>query len=68
MDSLREHGFITEDEADSFMAEVPTIDDSINEPQAHVIDQHLGDPTDSDLGHLLPNRPSFDLNEYLKTH
>ena len=50
------------------MAEVPTIDDSVNEPQAHVMDQLLGDPTDSGLGYLLPNRPSFDLNEYLKTH
>ena len=64
MDSLRElarlyteHGFITDDEADS-IAEVPTIDDSVNEPQA---------ATGSDLGDLLPNRPSFDLNEYLKT-
>ena len=74
VDSLRElarlyteHGFITEDEADCFMAEVPTIGDSIDEPQAHVTDQLLGDPTDSDLGDLLPSRPSFDLSEYLKT-
>ena len=74
VDSLRElarlyteHGFITEDKVDCFMAKVPTIGDSINEPQAHVTDQLLGDPTDSDLGDLLPSRPSFDLSEYLKT-
>ena len=46
IDSLRElarlyieHGFITADEADCFMAEVSTIfGDSIDEPQAHVTD------------------------------
>ena len=47
------------------MAEVPTINDSIDEPQAQVTDQLLGNP-DSDKGDLLPNRPSFDLNEYQK--
>ena len=74
VDSLRElatlyteHGFITEDEADCFMAEVPTFADSIDEPQTHVTDQLLGDPTDSDLRDLLPNRPSFDLSAYLNT-
>ena len=46
------------------MAEVSTISDSIDEPQAHVTDQLLGDLTDSDLGDLLPSRPS---SEYLKT-
>ena len=61
-----EHGFITADEADCFMAEIPTISDSIDEPQAHVTDQLLGDP-DSDMGNLLPSRPSFDLSQYLKT-
>ena len=73
MDSLRElarlyteHGFITADEADCFMAEVPTIGDSIDEPQAHVTDQLLGDPQ-SDMADLLPSRSSFDLNQYLKT-
>ena len=62
MDSLRElarlyteHGFITADEADCFMAEVPTIGDSIDEPQAHVTDQLLGDPQ----GDLLPSRSSL---------
>ena len=73
VDSLRElarlyteHGFITADEADCFMAEIPTMSDNVNEPQAHVTDQLLGDP-DSDIGDLLPNRPLFDLNWYLKT-
>ena len=72
VDSLRdlarlytEHGFITEDEADCFMAEVPTVGDNIDEPQAHVTDQLLGDPADSDLGDLLPSRQSFDLSEYI---
>ena len=39
-----EHRFITADEADTFMAEVPTINDSIDEPQAQVMDQLLGNP------------------------
>ena len=56
-----EHGFITANEADTFMPEVPIITNSIDEPQAHVTDQLLGDP-DSDMGDLLPNRPSFDLS------
>ena len=73
VDSLRdlarlytEHGFITEDEADSFMAEVPTIDDSVDEPQAHVTDQLLHDPG-SDAGNLLPAKAKFDLLEYTNT-
>jgi hypothetical protein len=73
IDSLRElarlyieHRFITADEADTFMAEIPTINDSIDEPQAQITDQLLGNP-DSDMGDLLPNRPSFDLSEYQKT-
>ena len=72
VDSLRElarlyteHGFITADEADCFMAEIPTISDTIDEPQAHVTDQLLGDPR-SDMGSLLPNR-SFDLCKYKQT-
>ena len=63
VDSLRElarlyteHGFITEDEADCFLADIPTIGDQIDEPQAHVTDQLLGDP-DGELGDLLPSRP-----------
>ena len=70
VDSLRElarlyteHDFITEDEADCFMAQLPTISDSIDEPQAHVTDRLLNDP-DSDIGDLLPTRPLFDLSEY----
>ena len=66
VDSLRElarlyaeHGFITDNQADCFMAEVPTISDSIDEAQLQVTDQLLGDP---DLGNLLPCRPSFDLS------
>ena len=73
IDSLRdlarlytEHGFITEDEADSFMAEVPTIDDSVDEPQAHVTDRLLHDPG-SDTGNLLPAKANFDLLEYTNT-
>ena len=69
IDSLRElarlyteYGFITANEADTFMTEVPTISDRV-EPQAHVTDQQLCD-ADSDMGDLLPNRPSF---EYLQT-
>ena len=58
-----EHRFITADEADTFMAEVPTINDSINEPQAQVTDQLL-DNSDSDMGDVLPNRPAFDFSEY----
>ena len=72
MDSLRElarlyteHGFITADEAYCFMAEIPTVSDTIDEPQAHVTDQFLGDP-DSDMGDLLPNRQSFNLSNYRK--
>ena len=68
IDSLREparlyikHAFITEDEADTFMAEVPTISYTVDEPQAQVTDQLLGDP-DSNIGDLLPSRPSFDLS------
>ena len=68
-DSLREparlyieHAFITED-ADTFMAEVPTISYTVDEPQAHVTNQLLGDP-DSNIGDLLPSRPSFNLSEY----
>ena len=48
IDSLRElailyteHGFITADEANCFMAEIPTIGDGIDEPQAIVTDQLL---------------------------
>ena len=59
MDSLRElvrlyteYGFITADEADCFMAEVPIIGDSIDETQAHVTDQLLGNPQ-SDMADLL---------------
>ena len=70
VDSLRdlarlytEHGFITEDEADSFMAEVQTIDDSVDELQAHVTDQLLHHPA----GNLLPVKANFNLLEYTKT-
>ena len=48
------------------MAEIPTVCDTIDEPQAHVTDQLLGDP-DSDMGELLPNRQSFNLSNYQKT-
>lgn len=48
------------------MTEAPTFSDSI-EPQMHVTDQLLGDPTESDLGDLLHSRPSFDLSAYLDT-
>ena len=60
-----EHGFITADEADSFMEELPTISGTVDEPQARYRST-LGDPY-SDVGDLLPNRPKFDLKEYEKT-
>ena len=45
------------------MAEVG---DSVDEPQAHVTVQLLGDPQ-SDMADLLPIRSSFDSTQYLKT-
>ena len=44
-----------------FLADIPTIGDQTDEPQAHVTDELLGDP-DGELGDLLPSRPSFDLS------
>jgi len=59
-----ENEFISSDEADTFLSQIPTIGEKDFEPQAQVADQMLGDP-DADLGSMIPNRASFSLDDYL---
>ena len=69
MDSIRElaalyteHGFITADKADCFMAEVTTIGDSRDEAHAHVTDQLLGISKHSlnlSIEHLIGSPPNW---------
>jgi len=44
----------------SFLADIPILGERDFEPQGHVTDRVLGDP-ESDLGSLLPGRPTFSI-------
>lgn len=53
-----EHGFLSEDEADAFLSDIPVLGEH-NEPEATVTDQMLSDPH-SDIA-------SVDLNTFVET-
>ena len=59
-----DHDFLTKDEADTFVSDIPVYNEKESEPQAEVTDQLLGDSS-TDVGTLLPDRPSFDLASYV---
>ncbi len=59
-----EHSFITEDEADTFLSAIPVLGEHDMKPQVNVMDHLLSD-LQSDMGSLVPNRPSFCLEEYV---
>ena len=61
-----DHKFISEDEADGFLSEIPVMGERDDEPQGEVTDHLFTDP-DSDLGTLVPNRPSFSIDEYVQS-
>ena len=62
-----DHDFLTKDEADTFVSDIPVYNEKESEPQAEVTDQLLGDSS-TDVGTLLPDRPSFDLASYVEPY
>ena len=60
-----EHGFLSDDEADAFLSDIPVLGEH-DEPEATVTDQILNDPL-SDAGDLLPSSSSVDLNTFVET-
>ena len=61
-----EHSFITENKADDFLSDIPVIGERDMEPQFKFNNQLFTDP-ESDLGSLVPNRPSLSINDYNRT-
>ena len=60
-----EHGFLSEDEADTFLSDIPVLGEH-DEPEATVTDQMLNHPH-SDTGDLLPTSSSVDLSTFVDT-
>ena len=60
-----EHGFLSEEEADTFLSDIPILGEQ-DEPEATVTDQMLNHPH-SDTGDLLPTSSSVDLNILVNT-
>ena len=61
-----EHKFITDEEADTFLSDIPIMGERNDEPQGNITDHLLTDP-ESDLGSLVPNRPAFSIDQYKKS-
>ena len=61
-----EHGFLTEDEADVFLTEIPVLGER-EEPETIVSDQ-MFDTDSSDLGNLVPRVSETPLEELLQTY
>ena len=61
-----EHSFITENEADAFLSDIPVIGERDMEPQFKFNDELFTDP-ESNLDSLVPNCPSLSINDYNKT-
>ena len=59
-----DHKFITEDEADSFLSEIPVMGERDDESKGEITGHLFNDP-DSDLGTLVPNRAAFSSDEYV---
>ena len=60
-----EHGFLSDDEADAFLSDIPVLGE-LDEPEATVTDQMFNDPL-SDAGDLLSSSSSVDLNTFVET-
>ena len=60
-----EHGFLSEDEADTFLSDIPVLGEH-DEPEATVTDQMLKDPQ-SDVGDLFPVNSTVELNTFVET-
>ena len=61
-----EHSFLTVDEANTFLADIPTLGENELEPQTTITDQVLGDP-DTDLGNMIPTRSGLCIQDYIHT-
>ena len=61
-----EHSFITENEADTFLSDIPVIREIDIESRVKFNDQLFTDP-ESDLGSLVPNHPTLSIYNYNKT-
>ena len=59
-----ENDFISCDEADTFLSQIPVVGEKEFEPQAKVTDQMLGGP-DTDFGNMIPSKASFSADDYL---
>ena len=57
-----EHGFLSEQEADTFLSDIPILGEH-DEPHATVIDQMFNDPS-SDVGDFLRTASAIDLNKW----
>ena len=60
-----EHGFLSEEEADTFLSDIPILGEQ-DEPEATVTDQMLNHPH-SDMGDLLPTSSGVDLSTFVST-
>ena len=60
-----EHGFLSDNEADAFLSDIPVLGEH-DEPESTVTDQMLNDPL-SDADDLLPSSSSVDLNTFIET-
>ena len=60
-----EHGFLPEQEADTFLSDIPVLGEQ-DEPEATATDQMLNDPN-NDMGDLLPTTCGIDLNTFIST-
>ena len=60
-----EHGFLSEDEAETFLTDIPVLGER-DEPEATVSDQMLRDPQ-SDMGNLVHFATNHDLNSMVET-
>jgi len=49
-------------EADGFLSEIPVMGEWDDEPQGEITDHLFTDP-DSDLGTLVPNHPTFSIDD-----
>lgn len=60
-----EHGFLSDDEADAFLSDIPVLGEH-DETEAKVTDTMLGDPQ-SDLGDLVPPAADVDVQNFINT-
>ena len=60
-----DHGFLSEEEADTFLTDIPVLGER-DEPEANVSDQILTDPQ-SDLGNLVHFTTNPDLDSMVST-